>query len=130
MVKTHFINYFLSYKCVSIKDFEISLFYEILSIKFRDGYLSGGLFTNGEFKVVFLLNETPSTTLKEKIINFIKEVEDKLGEQFHKLHVGCQGYMGGKEMNMILSSIFGVEILKLLDIKLEQKSTEMLQIQE
>jgi len=53
-----------------------------------------------------------------------------LGDQFHKLHVGCQGYTGGKEMNTILSSIFGVEILKLIDIKLEQKSTEMLEIQE
>jgi len=103
---------------------------EILSIKFKDGYMSGGLFTNGEFKVVFLLNETPTPTLEEKIINFIKEVEEKLGDQFHKLHVGCQGYTGGKEMNTILSSIFGVEILKLIDIKLEQKSTEMLEIQE
>ncbi|TKJ19591.1 MAG: hypothetical protein CEE43_14880 [Promethearchaeota archaeon Loki_b32] len=130
MVKTQFFNYFLSYKCISIKDFEISLFYEILSIKFRYGYLSGGLFTNGEFKVVFLLNETPSTTLEEKIINFIKEVEDKLGEQFHKLHVGYRGYMGGKEMNTILISIFGVEILKLIDTKIEQESTKMLQMQE
>ncbi|TET59078.1 MAG: tetratricopeptide repeat protein [Promethearchaeota archaeon] len=103
---------------------------EILSIKFRDGYLSGGLFTNGEFKVVFLLNETPSTTLEEKIINFLKEVEDKLGEQFHKLHIGCRGYMGGKEMNTILASIFGIEILKLIDTKIEQESTKMLQIQE
>ncbi len=103
---------------------------EILSIKFRDGYLSGGFFTNGEFKVVFLLNETPSSTLEEKIINFIKEVEEKLGEHFHKLHLGCQGYMGGTEMNKILSSIFGVEILKLLDIKIEQESIKMLQIQE
>jgi ppGpp synthetase/RelA/SpoT-type nucleotidyltranferase len=103
---------------------------EILSIKFRDGYLSGGLFTNGEFKVVFLLNETPSSTLEEKVINYIKEVEDKLGEQFHKLHVGCQGYRGGTEMNKILSNIFGVEILKLLDVKIEQESKEILQIQE
>ena len=103
---------------------------EILSIKFKDGYMSGGLFTNGEFKVVFLLNETPPPTLEEKIINFIKQVEDKLGEQFHKLHLGCQGYTGGKEMNNILSGIFGVEILKLIDIKIEQEPTEILQVPE
>ncbi|MFX1365952.1 MAG: hypothetical protein ACFFCE_08265 [Promethearchaeota archaeon] len=102
---------------------------EILSIKFRDGYLSGGFFTDGEFKVVFLLNETPSQLLEEKIINFIKEVETKLGEHFHKLHLGCQGYMGGPEMNKILSNIFGIEILKLLDLKTEQESTEVIQVQ-
>jgi len=88
---------------------------EILSIKFRLGHLTGGFFTNREFKVVFLLNETPSVTLEEKIINFIKEVEDSLGESFHKLHVGCRSYIGGKEMNDLMAKHFGAEILKLLD---------------
>jgi len=87
---------------------------EILSIKFSLGHLSGGFFTNKEFKVVFLLNETPSSALEDKIANFIKEVEEKLGDTFHKLHLGCQSYLGGKEMNDILSNVFGSEILKLI----------------
>jgi len=88
---------------------------EILSIKFRDGHLTGGFFTNREFKVVFLLNETPSVTLEEKIINFIIDVEDNLGEILHKHHVGCRSYTGGKEMNDIMVKNFGVEIAKLLN---------------
>jgi ppGpp synthetase/RelA/SpoT-type nucleotidyltranferase len=88
---------------------------EILSIKFREGHLSGGFFTNGEFKVVFLLNETPSATLEVKIIDYIKDVEDVLGEYLHKLHVGCRSYIGGKEMNEIMAKNFGAEILKLLN---------------
>ncbi|MBY8985301.1 MAG: tetratricopeptide repeat protein [Candidatus Lokiarchaeota archaeon] len=92
---------------------------EILSIKFRDGHLTGGFFTNREFKVVFLLNETPSVTLEEKIINFIKDVEDDLGEFLHDLHEGCRSYLGGKEMNDIMAKNFGTEILKLFDTKLE-----------
>ena len=90
---------------------------EILSIKFREGHLTGAFFTNREFKIVFLLNETPSLSLEEKIINFIKDVEEELGEHLHNLHVGCRSYTGGVEMNNILSKNFGAEILKLLSSK-------------
>lgn len=90
---------------------------EILSIRFRDGHLTGGFFTNREFKVVFLHNETPSVTLEEKIINFIIDVEDNLGEYLHELHVGCRSYTGGKKMNDIMAKNFGTEILKLLNTK-------------
>ncbi len=38
--------------------------------------------------------------------------------------------MGGSEMNKILSNIFGVEILKLLDLREEKESTEIIQVQE
>ncbi len=68
---------------------------------------------------MFLLNETPSPTLEKKAINYIQKVEDKLGDYFHKLHLGCRGYLGGKEMNDILSEVFGPEILRLLDTKVE-----------
>lgn len=98
---------------------------EILSIKFSYGHLSGGFFTNKEFKVVFLLNETPSPTLEEKIVNFIKQVEAKLGDHLHKLHLSCQSYVGGEKMNEILSNVFGSEILKLLDKKTRTKPLEM-----
>ncbi len=88
---------------------------EIISIRFRDGHLTGGFFTNREFKVVFLLNETPSQTLEIKLISFIKDVEDNFGNYFHELHIGCQSYLGGKEMNNLLIKNFGSEILKLLN---------------
>ena len=98
---------------------------EILSIKFSLGHLSGGFFTNREFKVVLLLNETPSPTLEDKIIKLIKDVEDKFSDTFHKLHLGCQSYLGGKEMNDILSNVFGSEILKLIGDKTGTKPLEM-----
>lgn len=88
---------------------------EILSIKFREGHLAGGFFNNGEFKIVFLLNETPSISLEDKIINYIKEVEVNFGEDFIKFRNACQNFPGGKEMNRVLSKIFGPEILKLID---------------
>ncbi len=97
---------------------------EILSIRFRDGHLTGGFFTNREFKVVFLLNETPSQSLELKLINFIKDVEDSFGNYFHKLHIGCRSYLGGKEMNNLLIKNFGSEILKLLDTKHEIDPSE------
>lgn len=99
---------------------------EILSIKFIDGYLAGGFFNNGEFKIVFLLNETPTKSLEDKIINYIKEVEVNFGEDFRKYRQACRNYPGGKEMNRVLSKIFGSEILKLIDFasKDEDESLE------
>ena len=98
---------------------------EIISIRFRDGHLTGGFFTNREFKVVFLLNETPSQTLEIKLINFIKDVEDSFGNYFHELHIGCRSYLGGKEMNNLLIKNFGSEILKLLNTEYEIDPTEL-----
>lgn len=103
---------------------------EIISIKFSEGHLTGGFFTNKEFKVVFLLNETPTPSLEDKVTNYIKDVELRLGEHLHKLQQSCRAYLGGKEMNAILSNIFGSEILKFVDTKLEQKSSEILQVPE
>ncbi len=99
---------------------------EILSIKFIDGHLAGGFFNNGEFKIVFLLNETPTKSLEDKIINYIKEVEVNFGEDFRKYRRACRNYPGGKEMNRVLSKIFGSEILKLIDFasKDEDESQE------
>ena len=94
---------------------------EILSIKFREGHLAGGFFNNGEFKIVFLLNETPSISLEDKIINYIKEVEVNFGEDFIKYRNACQNFPGGKEMNRVLSKIFGPEILKLIDFTSKDK---------
>ena len=98
---------------------------EILYIKFKEGHLTGGFFTNREFKVVFLLNENPSAILEEKISNYIKAVEEKFGELFHNLQVGCRGYAGGKDMNNILSNIFGPEILKFIKTKVKSESLEI-----
>ena len=98
---------------------------EILYIKFKEGHLTGGFFTNREFKVVFLLNENPSAILEEKISNYIKAVEEKFGELFHDLQVGCRGYAGGKDMNNILSNIFGPEILKFIKTKVKSESLEI-----
>lgn len=98
---------------------------EILSIKFKEGHLTGGFFTNREFKVVFLLNENPSALLEEKISNYIKAVEEKFGELFHNLQVSCRGYVGGTDMNNILSNIFGPEILKLVKTKVKSESIEI-----
>jgi len=103
---------------------------EIISIKFSEGHLTGGFFTNREFKVVFLLSETPSPSLEDKITKYIKEVETKFGDHFHTLQLSCRGYPGGKEMNAILSTIFGSEILKFVDTKLAQESSEILQVPE
>jgi len=94
---------------------------EILSIKFKEGYLAGGFFNDGEFKIVFLLNDTPSKSLEDKIINYIKEVEEKFGEDFTKFRNACQNFPHEKEMNRVLSKIFGPEILKLIDFTREDK---------
>jgi len=98
---------------------------EILSIKFREGYLAGGFFNNGEFKIVFLLNETPTKSLEDKIINYIKEVEVNFGEDFTKFRRACQNFPGGKEMNRVLSKIFGPEILKLIDFTSKDKGKSL-----
>lgn len=95
---------------------------EILSIKFREGYLMGGLFSNRDFKVVFLLNESPSKSLEKNIIKFINEVEESLNDEFQKLYKGCQGYRGGDDMNNILSKNFGSEILRLIPKKIDSES--------
>jgi len=95
---------------------------EILSIKFIDGYLAGGFFNDGEFKIVFLLNETPSKSLENKIINYVKEVEVNFGEEFTKLRKACRNFPGGKEMNRVLAKIFGSEIIKLIDFTSETKA--------
>jgi len=90
---------------------------EILSIKFLDGYLTGGLFEDKNFKIVFLLNRAPSQSLEKKIVRCIKEIEEKFGSCFKIIRQSCQIYPGGPKMNNILSKIFGNEILKLIDIK-------------
>jgi len=95
---------------------------EILSIKFIDGYLAGGFFNDGEFKIVFLLNETPSKSLEDKIIKYVKEVEVNFGEEFTKLRKACRNFPGGKEMNRVLAKIFGSEILKLIDFTSKGKA--------
>jgi len=98
---------------------------EILSIKFREGFLAGGFFNNGEFKIVFLLNETPSKSLEDKIINYIKEVEVNSGEDFTKFRNACQNFPHEKEMNRVLSKIFGPEILKLIDFTSKDKDKSL-----
>jgi len=103
---------------------------DIVSIKFSQGHLTGGFFTNKQFKIVFLLHETPSATLETKIAKYIREVEDKLGGHFKNLQKSCKGYAGGSEMNTILSNIFGSEILKLIDLKKPATSPEMMEIPE
>ncbi len=87
---------------------------EVLSIKFREGYLMGGLFSKRDFKIIFLLNESPSKTLEANIIKYFYEIEEKLYDRFLKLKERCQSYKGGDEMNNILSKIFGTEILRLI----------------
>ena len=87
---------------------------EIISIKFSKGHLTGGFFTNRDFKIVFLLNKTPSPTLEKKISKYIQEVENELGDHFQKLQKKCRSYRGGDMMNTILTNIFGLEILKVI----------------
>jgi len=86
---------------------------EIISIKFKDAYLTGGFFTDMSFKVLFLLTDYPSESLEKKIAAFIIKVEKELGDHFNELHRNGKSYLHGKEMEKIFSDVFGPEILKL-----------------
>ncbi len=94
---------------------------EILSIKFKEGFLIGGIFSDNSFKVVFLLNKSPSKSLESKVAIFIEDVESKLGKCLHILHERCRSYEGGVKMNKILSKIFGTEILKLVNTNIDDR---------
>ncbi len=88
---------------------------EILSVKFRNAFLTGGFLCRNRFKIIFLLKETPSKILEENISRFIEELEQKKCEEFHELADQFHIFPLDDEMREILGRSFGEEISKLLN---------------
>jgi hypothetical protein len=87
---------------------------EIISIKFKEAFLTGGFLCGQEFKIIFLLKDTPSKILEKKISRYIEELESKKCVGFHNLVKGFRIYQMDDEMENILKISFGDEISKLL----------------
>jgi ppGpp synthetase/RelA/SpoT-type nucleotidyltranferase len=93
---------------------------EILSVKFREAFLTGGFVCRNRFKIIFLLKDTPSLNLEENIKKFIEELETKYCEKFNSLAHQFRVYSLDDEMRDILKKSFGEEISKLLKLQREE----------
>ncbi|MCP4763163.1 MAG: tetratricopeptide repeat protein [archaeon] len=87
---------------------------QTLSIKFKNGYLTGGFFPDMSLKIIFVLFGYPSEALEKKITSFILQLEKKLGKEIIRVCKTYEVLEYGSGVEDILEDIFGSEILKLL----------------
>ncbi|KKK70162.1 hypothetical protein LCGC14_2926770, partial [marine sediment metagenome] len=81
---------------------------------YRSPYTIVGFLCGHEFKIIFLLKETPSKTLEKKISKFIEELEVKKCVGVHNLVEPFQLYHMDDDMENIFKISFGEEISKFL----------------
>ncbi|TFF92875.1 MAG: hypothetical protein EU544_06720 [Promethearchaeota archaeon] len=77
----------------------------------EDGYFSATYFKNQDIIILFSFFQKPSDTLEKKIELFTKKCEEDLGAILREHAQNMQEYLGGPEMDDLLSDIFGSEIL-------------------
>ncbi len=93
---------------------------QVLSIKCQNAHLTGGFSSDMNFKVMFLLFNYPTSSLEQKIVQFIKRIEKKITAQ--KINQpGLVIPAEDPDLYAIFKDVFGPEILKFF-------SPEMLKI--